>query len=47
MNIQETKQGVQAKAWTICFAACMLNLWNMRNDRISIASSSPEDNSNV
>jgi hypothetical protein len=34
MNIGETKQGVTAQAWVVCFAACMLNLWKMRNDRI-------------
>jgi hypothetical protein len=33
-DIQTTKQGAAAKAWPICFAAGMLNLWKMRNDRI-------------
>jgi hypothetical protein len=34
MNIGETKHGVTAQAWVVCSAACMLNLWKMRNDRI-------------
>jgi hypothetical protein len=33
-DIQTTQQGAAAKAWPICFAAGMLNLWKMRNDRI-------------
>jgi hypothetical protein len=32
--IQSTKQGIAAKAWPICFAAEMLNLLKMRNDKI-------------
>jgi hypothetical protein len=34
LQVYETKQGNQAKVWNICFAACMLNLWKMRNERI-------------
>jgi hypothetical protein len=34
LQVKETKQGNQAKVWIICFAACMLNLWKMRNERI-------------
>jgi hypothetical protein len=34
LNVHENKQGNQAKVWIICFAACMLNLWKMRNERI-------------
>jgi hypothetical protein len=33
-HIQSTKDGITAQAWPICFAAGMLNLWKMRNDRI-------------
>jgi hypothetical protein len=33
-DIQSTKDGITARAWPICFAAGMLNLWKMRNDRI-------------
>jgi hypothetical protein len=32
--VQESKQGVVAEAWPICFAAGMLNIWKMQNDRI-------------
>jgi hypothetical protein len=33
-DIQSTKYGAMARAWPICFAAGMLNLWKMRNDRV-------------
>jgi hypothetical protein len=33
-GVQENKQGVAAEVWPICFAAGMLNIWKMRNDRI-------------
>jgi hypothetical protein len=33
-RVQENKQGVAAEVWPICFAAGMLNIWKMRNDRI-------------
>jgi hypothetical protein len=32
--VQDSKQGVAAQVWPICFVAGMLNIWKMRNERI-------------
>jgi hypothetical protein len=32
--IQNSKQGVSAKAWPVCFAVGMLKIWKKRNDRV-------------
>jgi hypothetical protein len=34
LQVLGNKQGDRAKVWIICFVACMLNLWKMRNERL-------------